>query len=384
MRKILFAFALIFLIGAVVVGSYERYLRTTFFINEIASSANVIGTPPRLEKEYKISITPPQKERPQFLNTALSNILQKLAQKSDWKAPSFYKKNYFITSTEDTFVFRDIYFDTDDRLLERNQSSIRLRWRWDSEKSYREYLKGTFSRPSVPTRVEIQSKVGRTMTAQGLSEVYESRMEFSKDAHPIKSYILEGRARLLLPLFIETIKTGRFESQVHTAAQSIAKKISRSAPRASSLQLIPQLVILARRHRFHLNLVTPWGSGPNPHNAFIITVDRFKGLPLPASSRWEHEISRLDFSKASESIELEVEFERNTSTLLEQEIEKLQKLGVRDDLVSVQKIQSYFEDDHKRLAFEIIKHLENEGYKLDLKNFSKPQSIQQNIDNSSD
>lgn len=380
MIKILSFLGFVFLLAAVLFGSYDRRLRTTLFVPEISSSNNLIGTPPRLEKEYKISVTLPAGERPLVLNTILNDILHKLVTESDWQAAHFYKKNYFVTTSEDTFIFRDIYFDTADNLLEKNQSSVRLRWRWDSENSYRDYLKGAFSRRSIPTRVEIQSKVGRQTIADGFSEVHESRMEFSKDAHPIKTYIDQGRAHLLLPLFFETLKTGRFESQVHSAAQSIAHRIHSNHPDIPSLQLVPNIVILARRHRFHLNLITPWGSGPNPNNTFIVTIDRFKGLPLPASSQWEHQIGRLDFAKAPEEVEIEIEFERNTSTLLEQEIQKLQKLPAKEELNSTRKILGFFESDHQKLAREIIKGLKDNGYELTLKDVSKPQSIRQHLD----
>jgi hypothetical protein len=300
-------------------------------------------------------------------------------QEEGWQAPPVYKQSYFITSSEDTFVFRDIYFDTMDDLLDGSNSAIRLRWRWDSNHSYREYLKGSFNRESMPTRVEIQSKVGRSEKGEGLSEVHEARMEFAKDAYPIKTFYDEGRARLLLPFFFETIKTGRFDSNVYTPAHSIAQNILLAKRDLASVQLLPKVLIVARRHRFHLNLITPWGSGPNPNNAFIVTIDRYRGTLLPPSTKWESDLQRFDLSEAEERVELEVEFERNTSTRLEQEIERLAKSDLTKELRSAQSIQKLFAEDHKKLTQDIIKHLRMEGYRLDPKNVSKSQIMKAHL-----
>ncbi len=373
MKKLLFTLGLLFLLTSGLFGLYERFLRTTFFVAEVAATQDIIGTPPREEKEYKIAIEVPHHERPLELNTKLNDILLKIVQEEGWQAPAHYKQTYFITTSEDTFVFRDIYFDTPDDLLDSKNSALRLRWRWDSNHSYREHLKGSFSRESMPTRVEIQSKVGRAEKGEGFSEVQESRMEFAKDAHPIKNFYDEGKARLLLPFFFETIKTGRFDSNVHTPAHSIAQNVRLVNQDLVSVQLIPKVLILARRHRFHLNLVTPWGSGPNPKNAFIVTIDRYRGTLLPPSAKWESDLKRFDLSKAEESVELEIEFERNTSTRLEDEIERLEKAHLHKELETVRNIQNLFASDHKKLAQEIIKHLQMEGYRLDPKNVSKAQ-----------
>jgi hypothetical protein len=377
MKKYLVVLCVVFLIFTAFVAFHERHLKSTLFIKEAASSENLIGTPPREEKEYKIAVQMPNNERPLILNTRLNNILNKIIEKNIWKASAYYKQKYYITSSEDTFIFRDIYFDTIDDLLEKNNSSLRLRWRWDDNSSYRNYVKGTYNRASLPTRVEIQSKVARTEMDLGFSTVQETRMEFAKDSYPIKNFFEEGKAHLLLPFFFEAIKTGRFDSKFHRPAQSITKNILSIDKNRTELKLIPKIMIVSRRHRFHLNLVTPWGSGPNPTNTFIITIDRFKGLTIDSSFKWEYELKKQNLSHQEELIEIEVEFERNTSTMLEQELQK-QVLN-KNEIQKIKAIQNLFFADHEKLATEIIKHLELDGYILTPKNKSKPLSIKSQI-----
>jgi len=85
------------------------------------------------------------------------------------------------------------------------------------------------------------------------------------------------------------------------------------------------LVLVTNRVRVHLDVETRYGTGPNPDQAFIISIDRtdiFDGqqylefLARPFQGQASHPTALGTLH------ELEIEFERNVSTKIDELIEK--------------------------------------------------------------
>ena len=79
------------------------------------------------------------------------------------------------------------------------------------------------------------------------------------------------------------------------------------ATSVKNLELEPQLEVVTERYRTHLTIKSPWGVGPNPEHAFIITIDK-------ASARSRSNNSIRASHKGRKLLEIEIEIDRNTST----------------------------------------------------------------------
>ena len=70
-------------------------------------------------------------------------------------------------------------------------------------------------------------------------------------------------------------------------------------------QLLPQVEVTTRRARLHFNMKNPWGSGPNPDQVFIVSLDQVE------ANRKGEGFLPVSF------VEIEVEIDRNILTQLE-------------------------------------------------------------------
>ena len=61
------------------------------------------------------------------------------------------------------------------------------------------------------------------------------------------------------------------------------------------------------RYRNHLNYQSPWGSGPNTAQTFIISIDKSTAICL---------VSPCEGKELPGYLEIEIEIDRNTSTLV--------------------------------------------------------------------
>lgn len=358
-----FAFGLLVLIS-IILGIKEDDRVSSLSIEELVSKKEFIGKPQRLEREFKIGISGATKIRTKEINEAVFQAVSKaLSNGNQWHAPREVSSDYFLTASDEIFIFRDLYFDTQDMLLTKANGAIRIRYRWDSEFSYKNFLKGNHGPEARPTRVEIQSKTDRKIGNSGYSEVLESRLWFEKSAPPIHSYFEMGKGQLLLPLFIQTVKQGHFEGQYHAPAKAIADLVRRNSPDLNKVRLLPKLVVLTNRYRLHVNLVNPWGSGPNPNNTFIITIDRFSGQKVLPDLKLERQLSfkskRMTENEFKELLEVEVEFEHNTSTRLDDEIENLKSQGRKSELARLTKMRELFLKDQALLVKIVKESLES-------------------------
>lgn len=356
------------LIALIILSVQDHKRVSSIKIEDAQGSSNILGTPPREEREFKIGVSGANKVRTKEINHAVYQALVKaLRDSTRWNVPSMFSSQYYLTLSEELFIFRDLYFDSDDQILSANNSSIRLRYRWDSEFSYKKFMNGEHRPEARPTRVEIQAKVGKRGSTEGYSEVAESRLQFSKGQPPVKTYFELGRARLLLPLLIQSVKQGRYEGTFHTPGRALAELVDLISPGVKRLSLSPRLAIVSKRYRMHVNMVNPWGSGPNPDHTFIITLDRFAGKRTPADLRWERQlnaVSRDLFSgEFTERLEVEVEFERNTSSRLDDEIQSLALAGKQKQKDELEHVRSLFLRDQEMLVKIVTESLSQIGLK---------------------
>ena len=109
----------------------------------------------------------------------------------------------------------------------------------------------------------------------------------------------------------------------------------------------PKLGLLTKRNRMHFNCKNPFGSGPNPEQLFIITLDRVY---------CEHGcIDRKNL------LEIEIERERNTSTILDQIagyentsfFSNAKVAGIAVNFAK--KVKYAFDDDHTKIS-KIVKN----------------------------
>jgi hypothetical protein len=189
--------------------------------------------------------------------------------------------------------FEDQYFDTSNDDLLKNNSIYRIRSR------FKPYLKwliqnriGSFNLLN-PHRVEAQFKDNYIKVNSTTSRIDETRFEV--DINSEHSY--EELADLPHPL-----GTIYFKEKVGA--------ISKGKPLKAVYRS------LTKRSRFHINCLNPWGSGANPNQVFLISVDRIIHL--------ESDVFKVD--RLGVDIEVEVELERNISSRLE-EFTKLNNLN---------------------------------------------------------
>ncbi|MCC6953498.1 MAG: hypothetical protein IT290_05225, partial [Deltaproteobacteria bacterium] len=122
-------------------------------------------------------------------------------------------------------------------------------------------------------------------------------------------------------------------------------------------------------------LPTPWGSGPNPDQAFIVTIDESIGYAYEdfakcAASRSCGREGR-NLKPLREMIELEIEFERNVST----EVEKMTKDGNVRGAKSIEEVNKAFENDQRVLKNSISSWLSAKNVDVVLADTNKLESM---------
>ena len=294
-------------------------------------SSKLLGTPSRLENEYKITITesnahdyyvliksvektlsslfPLEKTKTYFYKSELKNKVNEkslhfnsnrqklsiLAKKQlgkrkfinrDFLFASYLKKNYHLQAMQEIRLFVDEYYDTSDKKLLNNNVFYRLRRRW---KNYESYLFSFFNKP---LRVEIQTK--EYINSSDYLTAWDTRLEFN--------HLPESETEIsqnLDLIYLKTIQSGFYKNQPIWPFQRLQLP--------STEELGPIITLKSFRKRFHILNSNPWGSGQNPDHVFLVTVDRVHAECI--------KISPCD--KKNNIIEIEIELERNISKNLE-------------------------------------------------------------------
>jgi len=219
-------------------------------------------------------------------------------------------------------AFMDIYFDTTNNLNYTYDVSYRLRQRFDGTERWRTHMAGDTN--VLSTRVEFMSKTYRMIDEEkpGFSEVTENR-GLVIGLPPLPATNIQAR--------IDRFQDGRWPAdmqdfgggphsetnKVGNPAWSVRDYLVDVAPEVSEYDLLkfrPKLVEMSERRRQHLNmdgLLLGWTT--NFHNVFIVSVDSahvYEEAPLLAYMKGE--TNSMPPSLGS-FVELEIEFERDTS-----------------------------------------------------------------------
>lgn len=305
-----------------------------FFVSCLGEKTMIpAGTPARLEKEYKINFSTNRKIE-EITEILQKKIFEKIVSGSHFQASKKLMEPYFLTGKLDPFLFLDFYFDSKDNALFENNAVYRLRYRWKMEEDYEKYIK-SFSDNYYPIRVEVQTKTNIDVANENfLVSAMESRFEFRDESSPFSKENPAPKAPWPLKDFINIAKSGTYLNY------RLLPYIEMEKNKKSKHIVSPQYIIKTARRRLHLNIVNSWGGGPNPNQAFIITIDHFK------FKSFENIASSFKDNFYGNFFEVEIEFERNTST----------KLFV-DNSDHARKIKMAFEKDHQLLSQIVIQSL---------------------------
>ncbi|MCY4380206.1 MAG: hypothetical protein OXC40_01355 [Proteobacteria bacterium] len=271
-----------------------------FFDEMDLVSQEVIGTPPRKEVEVKFAL-----DGSSFSTRSLGKAIHQLTKQATKTQLSFGQTvgcRMNVDKKIQTFAFIDDYFDTADHKLVELQSSYRMRKRW---KKYQHYLRSQlffWSKLFPPSRIEIQGKTGYQSQGQEIS-VFESRFEFRRQSPPFNDDFPLPELTSLSDQFLHQLaRTGIYEGYVISPFFALLKHPGFQQKDYATFG--HQISLLSQRHRFHVNCPHPLGSGPEPDQVFIITLDEVSCLTRCCHGR--------------KLVTIEIERERNTSTLLDE------------------------------------------------------------------
>lgn len=256
----------------------------------------VSGTPPREEIESKFAAIVPEGFDDIKFTKDLHKALKVYSSQLSFGEVADCKLT--IDDEPKSFAFLDEYFDTDAYDLLNNNAAYRLRFRWSKFSSYVRSKVYPFSSRFGPTRTEIQSKVGYERLSATKMSTTETRFEFRKESEPFTDGVDLPPASWEVEDYRKVALTGRYKNyRIYPYDTLLEAGIDQRN------QLSKKLGLLTRRNRMHYNCKSAFGSGPNPEQLFIISIDRVY---------CEHGCAEKE-----SLLEIEIERERNTSTLLD-------------------------------------------------------------------
>jgi hypothetical protein len=263
------------------------------------------GTPKRKEREFKISYLSTKNISLDQISSTLRNTIQNLLDKNQLLFQEISSSKYQLDLKTKKFIFKDIYFDTNQLSILKNRSSYRMRYRWNKEFKYKLYQYFPFMKFFYPSRFEIQFKGPyKLFPTKNYSETYETRFEFRNESNPFNDKNKAPTAPWKEEEYIKYAQGGFYKEYKLLPVASLFDELDYG--KNENLQLSKRLELITVRRRLHLNIKSFWGSGPNPNQAFIITLD--------------HITSKDSIDKNFNLIEIEVELERNISTKLDEYI----------------------------------------------------------------
>lgn len=319
---------------------------------------------PHTEREFKYTIH--ANWRTQELLQAAENLQSSLGRilsdSSKWKAPEFSTGGvgYSPDTKVGEFAYTDIYIDTDDNLNYKHDVSYRYRYRFENRKTFNNYVRNPDKPRFWPFRLEYQGKVGRGHPAPGLSEVYEARFELRKQSLPFSEEYLSPWTPWDFETYLPLMLSGSYKNISTISGAEIQKFLSETTGR-SEFAFKPRLVVVTERLRQHLNIPTEWGSGPNPNQSNIITLDRSE---IFDAKDFLHFLRRNKYGEPGDLFpqpvgvvtEMEIEFERNVSRELDKRLRQAKKDGNTSELDRLTRARQAFVDDLFTLRAEIVEH----------------------------
>lgn len=333
------------------------------------------GTPPRHEREFRYGIFAAANgggidavgldsdQLATLIHTALKGGV---AETKRWSAPLITGTQYRVSDAVDTSVYRDIYIDSPDRVNYRNNISYRLRNRFKSLSVHKRHVKDPLHPGFWPYRSEFQAKTGRENPETGLTVVEEARFEFRQQSKPFGPEFPPPpppwRLADLLPHFV----IGTLFGEVTTPGRLVADYLQSVLPAGHQPVLYsPQAVVVTERRRQHLEIKTPWGTGPNPDQSFIITLDNSaiydSGEYLRAVEQGELGLKPELPQERGHLFELEMEFERNVSEGVVNALKAAKASGNNEEVQRLQQVQSAFIKDQEQLVAVIKEELASLG-----------------------
>lgn len=325
------------------------------------------GTPKRVEREFKYSIRGAGdmslKEVAEKANKALA---KSVSERGRWKAEAYTNSSYYVNKDFSDFMFRDVYFDTPSNLCYRHAVSYRLRNRYRSLSSYELHVKNQDNAKYWPYRLEFQAKTNRKEVGDGFSTVEEARFEFRKESLPFSEDYLPPPPPWSLSEYIPYFQKGKFKEFVTYPAREAMEFFKANGLEHDEISFEPKFVLLTERHRQHLNLQTPWGSGPNPEQSYIISIDQSEVYDANPYLRYleerEYGAKKLQPPPSRGAIfEIEIEFERNVSDRLDREINEAKLSENTAEVTRLTEIRSAFLEDQKMIMTTIKEAFADEG-----------------------
>jgi hypothetical protein len=279
------------------------------FLND---EREIAGTPARNEREFKLPFIIDSNQSTEDVKRLVRTALENILATGSTHFSSLTGRNYYLDGGYQAFAFKDHYFDTPELQVLQANSSYRLRYRWNRKEAYVRHRIFPFLQAFNPTRCEIQFKAGYVNEAStNIVAVKETRFEFRNESEP---FVREKNAppapwkeEKFLPLMVsgiyENYRTRPMASLLATVKGAQDKK----------LDLKKQFELITFRERMHLNMKHPWGSGPNPEQVFIITLDHSMLENTLRPIKKEYQGKQL--------LEIEIEIERNANTEIDRIIE---------------------------------------------------------------
>ena len=260
--------------------------------------ANAIGTPEREEVEVKLALKQAASHA-QDLSAQIKRIVEAMA--GDLSFGSAAGCLVKVDKNIQSFAFVDEYFDTDHRDLLHHNASYRIRKRWQKYQHYLRHKLYFWSRLFPPTRLEIQAKTGYRILSDHQVSVMESRLEFRPQSPPFNEGWELPDITTISDTELHGIMTrGTFAHYPTRPYASLLK--DPNLQKANLKTLSHRITLLSKRNRFHLRCAHPLGSGPNPDQIFIVTLDEVRCLTHCCGPK--------------SLMTIEMERERNASVLL--------------------------------------------------------------------
>lgn len=253
----------------------------------------VIGEDPRPETEYKISIE--EAINDELANKIYSNLEKNLTD-FNWENNKYLSWSYYMWSDLNKIFFEDIYLDTKLWILEKNNLSYRIRYRWNTLEDILNYKTSDI----LPQRFEFQTKIYEDNFLKENNEkiALKNRYEIKNDyrLNFLKKIIL-NRNNLNMFMFIinNKISWNKFTPYV-----SLYSSIKNKWIKLDS-KLIKKTYSIQERKRFHINKKTIFWYWDNPDNTFLISIDN---VSIYSDENYNNIIWKFS--------EIEIDFERNT------------------------------------------------------------------------
>ncbi len=299
--------------------------REAFLIGDLVNPRETaFGTKARSEREFKVGIKDFNSGKTPLVVQTIRETLEKTIAGQSLLAPTLVGQPYRLRFDEEPFIFLDFYFDTENFDLDKANAAYRLRYRWKSTPDFVRFINGGRNRMDLPIRCELQCKFEREEHSDGFSVSREARFEFRDESQPFS--ILYPAPSSPWPFFdfLRIARKGAFEGQIMMPARDCARVLQRTLG-VSQVNLKSHFAVLDIRTRFHVLIKTPWGSGPMPDDAFIVTFDNFwYSKRQRRLLEVDHHGGRRGRLRAINNVfreggaEIEFEFERNVSSKLDE------------------------------------------------------------------